>query len=1033
MGPKKKKAKDALFMTDEELEELEEAKKRAEQERLEKERLLKEQEEELRREKLEKKKREKYEIKCEEFRNQLLQEHCSEFQKFREEYMDFLIERRREREWQVYISCDHIPFANDPPALNTFLYTWSLIEDQLNMDNVLPESEIILKTIQPVECYIETPLDMKEKTVKSLMEVKLNYYNQVLKNIDKVTFDAIMDVGKYHQQVEPSQIEIYKESENLIIWMWAWSLEGRSQSRPKKKRPEREVPLMSVTLPGILEVKRYHLRIVYTSFDPYSFQSESYHAPQVSGFSDLYDETINIRKREVNALKLRYKNNYDEDIMPWWFMADNEIMEDRAKKEQLKKVKTKKKKGPNIGQTENVVNVDIKQPETTQISSQNTENVCSIVAKKKKKSHDIPSSDDDEDEDEKESIPYRFSKPGSTKIIYSRSFSDLMEERQNECKGPEYFSEVDPIEYLEQSETSSSGATKERYKDLFMAEKHTTFKACMYTGNDCLSDGVILRDINDCLNRSNPSEEKLSFTNKRVFLDWKSFRDISPDREAIRGDLEEILFGNSEMIINNGEVKFVKRDTKLRSIKDLLGHIACTNTTVGNSHKEEQQKETEHTQNIHPIDVPIKVTNVTEMKAVEMEITNYLDIAWQDSMEDYVNKLVISMESGLINLRNMNIIGGVFQFDFFEDEPQPVVNKDLFKTQLHYGEYELKRVLFDQVPQIRIDFAAEAERQVNLAKRQLSLRKMSRITFTAAETNEESESVALGDDDLVWFTLKLPKQIVYFETPVPVRWNTEKMSWTTDDVYDTKWNENTRTCKFKLGKSAPFAISVFKFSNLPYHQFSMKPSSDWKKNPEIELEITTRNFPITFKIKGEYITIGKLDHPGAKDIPHIINVPFSFEELVVAMRSCGIDLFPDWDSFLYINITLKKLKILEIHMYHCMAYSAPAFEYTSSLHNMGSREDRIYVQLRECVDKVVPHPKFRTLLVDPFKVVFVSSEKIGLLVEESDEKIGYMPDLKYLTEIIASKKALRRMKKASKRTIGTLVSLLTATKVLSYT
>lgn len=1040
MGPKKKKGKDAQFLTDEELAEQEEAKKRADQERLEKERQLKEMEEELRRAKIDKKNREKEEMECEEIRSQLLQGHCSEFHKFRAEHINYLIEKRRDKEWQVYTSCNHLPFANDPPALNTFLYTWSLIEDQLNIENVLSESEIILETIKPVESYIVTPLDTKETTVKNLREVKVNYYKQILKNIDKVSLDAIMDVGKYHKQIEPSQIEICKESENLMLWMWAWSLEGRSETRPKKKRPTRKLPMMLITLPGILEVKRHHLRIFYTSFDPYSFLSESYYSPKVSDISDLYDQTINIRKMEVRALKLHYVNNYEEDIMPWWFMMDKEIMDDRAKRDQLKKTKGKKKKGPNLGQIEHVANVIPIEAETRKMSSKKVEEIDFHVAKQKKKSPKIFDDDDiiSDDELDSESKPYRVSKLGSTGIVYSRSYSDLLANKKHECKGPEYFSEVDPIEYLEHTSNSSLNSSGEQHKDLFMAEKHTTFKACLYNGDDCLSDGVILRDINDCLNLSDPSDEKLSFTDRRVFLDWKSFRDISPDREAIREELEDILFGDTEMIIDNGEVKFVKRKTNLRSIKDLLANTICTKSSLTKIHEVNPQAEREKEQ-LHPINVQhvensVKITNVTEMKAVEMDIANVLDNAWHDNMSNYINKLMLHLEPATINLRQVAIIGGVFQFDFFEDEPQPYVNKELFKTQLHYGEYELKRVIFDQIPKIRIDLAAEAERQMNLAKRQKSLRRISRLTVSTNEgaPTEDTESVAMGDDDLVWFTLELPKKRIYFETPMPVRWNAEKMCWTSDDVYDTKWNEKTYTCKFKLGKSGPFAISVFKFSNLPYFNFCMKPSSDWKKNPEIELEITTRNFPITFKIRENTVTIADFGDMRASYVSHIINVPFTFDQLVETMRSCGIDLFPDWDSFLYISSSIKKLKTLEKHTYYCMGFSAPSFEYTSSFQNGTSRGDRIYVQLREAVEKSVSPPKYRTVLAHPFKATFVSSEKIGSPVEERDDGVSYSPDLKYLTEMIASKKGLRRMKKASKRTIGTLISLLNATKVLSY-
>ncbi|KAL1115267.1 hypothetical protein AAG570_007298 [Ranatra chinensis] len=57
-----------------------------------------------------------------------------------------------------------------------------------------------------------------------------------------------------------------------------------------------------------------------------------------------------------------------------------------------------------------------------------------------------------------------------------------------------------------------------------------------------------------------------------------------------------------------------------------------------------------------------------------------------------------------------------------------------------------------------------------------------------------------------------------------------------------------------------------------------------------------------------------------------IGLVFSVE----IMRSGGVDLFPDHDSYLYVEGSAMKDFVLEYHLYHCMALLSPAFNFTWS-------------------------------------------------------------------------------------------------------
>ena len=171
MAPKKKKKikkiKDNLFMTDEEIETEKQLKKKMEREKLEKELLIKESKAELRKAKLAKQVQDKVDIEEEKLRNTILQKHNSEMKTINEEYLSYLIGKRREKEWESYITCNHRPFPNDPPALNAFLYTWKLMENKLNMKNIKEEIQAILEVLIPSDEYINFTLDLKETTLNN--------------------------------------------------------------------------------------------------------------------------------------------------------------------------------------------------------------------------------------------------------------------------------------------------------------------------------------------------------------------------------------------------------------------------------------------------------------------------------------------------------------------------------------------------------------------------------------------------------------------------------------------------------------------------------------------------------------------------------------------------------------------------------------------------------------------------------------------------------------------------------------------------
>ena len=634
-----------------------------------------------------------------------------------------------------------------------------------------------------------------------------------------------------------------------------------------------------------------------------------------------------------------------------------------------------------------------------------------------------------EPEEEEEIEEFNLPKPREIEIMYSRSMMELLEVNGDECRGSQNNTKVEPINVFDESDDDTPSETSLEFeRKLFSSEMHTTFWACFKTGITNIHDTENIKDVTISLNDNVGSDGQLCFTTKRE-LYRKSYRDVSSDREGALQDVEEFVFGDSDKVVENGRVTYVRRNPELRSIKELLQDLSPRKTNI-EPEVRQNVKDIPNSQNTPK--PPPKITNVTEMNEMIMEISNVLYLAWEEYANDCVTGLFPILEPSEMNMRQYIILGGVYQFDFFEREPQPFVNKEYFKVQLHYGEYKLKKVVFDRISDIRPDLEEEAERvSESKSMTSISQRFSKLIDSFILETKRESEFYK-PDYNLVLLEVKVPENLIFFEAPTPARWNETDKYWTTDETYDTTWDPDNRIVQFKLGKTGPFALAAFRFSNLPYHSFRLKPSIDWKNDPVVTLELETRFFPVTFVVKEDKITITKLEHEDTPLISHIIGVPFTVYDLIIAMRNAGIDIFPEWDSFLYLEKCFRRLKSLEEHAYYSIGVSCPAFEFTESSYNGTAGVNKIYFRMREGIDKNTPE-QYRTLSASPFNVSTVVTGESGTVKEDPDNLgAGYAPDLKYLAEAIASKNAFRRMKKSSKCTIATVIKLISSTKILSY-
>ena len=284
---------------------------------------------------------------------------------------------------------------------------------------------------------------------------------------------------------------------------------------------------------------------------------------------------------------------------------------------------------------------------------------------------------------------------------------------------------------------------------------------------------------------------------------------------------------------------------------------------------------------------------------------------------------------------------------------------------------------------------------------------------------------------LVLVHLKLPSSSLWFEPPTIVRWEADKQYWSTEGFYDTKFDEGKQTLSFRTISFGIFALSAFRFSNLPLQSWELTPMGENKAL----MTLSAAAVQAEFEIGEGVVTLVKFSSGNKPPVKGLQDKPMILKELIKEMRIQGVDIFPDYDSHCYIEgLPLKDIQT-ESHLYHCMALTANALNFSWSRWNLLSGYKKLIMQYREKVPdsgKETPH---QVLLITPEKTsVLECTEASQTFSDKGIEGYEHLYDLYTMaTNEKCSGEAVRQqLPKAKAVFVDTVFQFLSCTKVLSY-
>ncbi|XP_063841391.1 dynein axonemal intermediate chain 7 homolog isoform X2 [Scylla paramamosain] len=365
-----------------------------------------------------------------------------------------------------------------------------------------------------------------------------------------------------------------------------------------------------------------------------------------------------------------------------------------------------------------------------------------------------------------------------------------------------------------------------------------------------------------------------------------------------------------------------------------------------------------------------------------------------------------------LNLRRYRIQGGVYTIDLLEVPPQPRVLTDCTITQVEEV-CTVSRVHW--VAQYNPPAAPEAAGQ-------------RRRDPEAVE--QEMRQLERELQKLLLITIKLPDSAFWFEPPQMVLWDEAKRCWSNEYFHDVKYNEDQCVMQVRTTRLGVMGLAMNRFANLPFQSWELKPQGPGAVSLTLIAAVVVADFTIT---EGQ-VCLANLQDGARTALSHLYGKPMKPNTLIKTLQFYGINLFPDRDSYCYIDGLPAKHRPTEQHLYRCLALVAPALHFAWSRWNLLAGETKLVFQMKtkklSADDTQVGQP---LVLVTPQKTSILECTEISQAFSTTDEdESKYYADLYQLVLGEMGESVRQTVQEASPVFIYTIHHVLKSASVISY-
>ncbi|XP_028671482.2 dynein axonemal intermediate chain 7 [Erpetoichthys calabaricus] len=357
------------------------------------------------------------------------------------------------------------------------------------------------------------------------------------------------------------------------------------------------------------------------------------------------------------------------------------------------------------------------------------------------------------------------------------------------------------------------------------------------------------------------------------------------------------------------------------------------------------------------------------------------------------------LDENVFDLRQYRSLGGIYYFDVFRLPPQPTLRNGWTMVELvQCGMY---------------NFPYPFETQ--------------KINNNESEKTDEKEIETLSLPP-VGVSVRLPDNVLFLEQPKIGRWDFTSKEWKMDRITNVKYDQENKSITFTMDTFYTFAFMQDCYINMPFQSWELRPLGV----NNVVLTVTAAITEVQIEVKGDECRLNCAPAENSV-LSHIGGQWMNLKALINAMRSVGVNIFVEEDSYKYASINAKN-SVAEKAAYEQMALLSSAYAFAWSRWNAESGTEHV-------VMKVSEHLKTQPVDDEDWKIYMVSSRRAMRLkiTEYSDafsddlaENSEFHSTFLHMIKDGISEEALERMNQSHFLFIDCMQKLLNATKVLTF-
>ncbi|KAL6075115.1 hypothetical protein STEG23_022554, partial [Scotinomys teguina] len=277
-------------------------------------------------------------------------------------------------------------------------------------------------------------------------------------------------------------------------------------------------------------------------------------------------------------------------------------------------------------------------------------------------------------------------------------------------------------------------------------------------------------------------------------------------------------------------------------------------------------------------------------------------------------------------------------------------------------------------------------------------------------------------------TLEVHENVIFFEDPKVIRWDSEGKLWKTDGISDVLYSRENRLITFSLDTLCPVTLIQDAHINMPYQSWELRPLGVNR----VLMTVTTLFTELQIHIKENLCMLASVKLRNQEHVSHLEGKWMTPVPFILALKEAGLNIFPAAYSHFYVVVN-RKVPLVEMKAYRQMALLSSAFAFGWSKWNTVCNSTKVVFRVKEALERAAEDQPWSLLMFSGDRAQMLKlREDSEVFSEALQEETEFHSTLYHMVKDFASAEAMGRVRHSDCRFIDAVCHMLLSIRVLSY-